>query len=400
VAAANPSRPDRRSIYLDHHATTPLDERVLEAMMPYLREEFGNAASHTHAYGWRAEAAVDAARERLAELIGAAEPGEIVFTSGATESNNLAILGLAETQSSRRHLVTIQTEHPSVLDPCRALAARGFELTELEVDGEGMVAPDLLESVLRDDTFLVSVMMANNEIGVIQPVAEIAALCRDRGIAFHTDAAQAAGKLELDVDRDGLDLVALSAHKLYGPKGVGLLRVRRGGARRPRLAPRQLGGGHEGGLRSGTLPVALIVGFARALELCLADRTREAERLASLRDALLADLREALPGRVVLNGDAERRLPGNLNVSFEGVDGDRLLSDLRGIAVSSGSACSSASPEPSHVLLALGRGPALARASLRFGLGRANGPQEIELAAQVVIDCVRAQDSGMVTRGG
>jgi cysteine desulfurase len=377
VAAASPSLPDHRSIYLDHHATTPLDERVLEAMMPYLREEFGNAASHTHAYGWRAEAAVDAARERLAELIGAAEPGEIVFTSGATESNNLAILGLAETQSSRRHLVTVRSEHPSVLDPCRALARRGFECTELEVDGEGMVAPDLLESALRDDTFLVSVMMANNEIGVIQPVAEIAALCRDRGVAFHTDAAQAAGKLELDVERDGLDLVS-----------------------RPRLAPRQLGGGHEGGLRSGTLPVALIVGFARALELCLADRTREAERLVSLREGLLVGLREALPGRVILNGDAERRLPGNLNVSFEGVDGDRLLSDLRGIAVSSGSACSSARPEPSHVLLALGRSPALARASLRFGLGRSNGPREIEIAAQVVIDCVRAQDSEMKARGG
>jgi cysteine desulfurase len=400
VAAASPSLPDHRSIYLDHHATTPLDERVLEAMMPYLREEFGNAASHTHAYGWRAEAAVDAARERLAELIGAAEPGEIVFTSGATESNNLAILGLAETQSSRRHLVTVRSEHPSGLDPCRALARRGFECTELEVDGEGMVAPDLLESALRDDTFLVSVMMANNEIGVIQPVAEIAALCRDRGVAFHTDAAQAAGKLELDVERDGLDLVSLSAHKLYGPKGVGLLRVRRQGRRRPRLAARQLGGGHEGGLRSGTLPVALIVGFAKALELCLADRAAEAERLVSLREGLLVGLREALPGRVILNGDAERRLPGNLNVSFEGVDGDRLLSDLRGIAVSSGSACSSARPEPSHVLLALGRSPALARASLRFGLGRSNGPREIEIAAQVVIDCVRAQDSEMKARGG
>jgi cysteine desulfurase len=394
VAADSPSRPEPRSIYLDHHATTPLDERVLDAMMPYLREEFGNAASRTHAFGWRAAAAVDDARERLAEGLGAVDPREIVFTSGATESNNLAIFGLAEGRPSRRHLITVATEHPSVLDPCRALARRGYEVDELEVGPDGLLRLERLEAAFREDTLLVSVMAANNEIGVIQPVREIAARCRERDVPFHTDAAQAAGKIELSADRDGLDLLSVSGHKLYGPKGIGLLRLRRSGRPRLRLAPRQLGGGHEMGLRSGTLPVALIVGLARALELCLDEREAEARRLETLRDQLYRLLCEGLPGRVVLNGEARSRLPGNLNVSFEAVDGDRLLADLGGsIAVSSGSACSSAQPEPSPVLLAIGRSPALAKASLRFGLGRSNTREEIERAAARVIECVKSQDA-------
>ncbi len=378
-------------VYLDHHATTPLDERVLEAMLPYLREEFGNAASRTHPHGWRAEAAVERARERIADMLGARDPSEIVFTSGATESNNLALLGLAEADTRRRHLVTVATEHPSVLDPCRALTRRGFTLDVLEVDGEGLVAPDAIARALRDDTLLVSVMAANNEIGVLQPVREIAGLCRERGIAFHSDAAQAVGKVELSAAGDGIDLLALSGHKLYGPKGVGLLVVRKHGRPRLRLEPRQYGGGHEGGLRSGTLPVASIVGLARALELCLAEREFEAVRLAALRDRLLAELGAALPGRVILNGDAKARLPGNLNVSFMGIDGDRLLADLRGIEVSSGSACSSALPEPSPVLLALGRSPELAKASLRFGLGRGTTPQHVTLAVESVVAAVSLQ---------
>jgi cysteine desulfurase len=390
VAAGSPSRPEG-PIYLDHHATTPLDERVLEAMLPYLREEFGNAASRTHAFGWRAEAAVELARERLCELLGASDPGEIVFTSGGTESNNLAILGLAETQRSSRHLITVQTEHPSVLDPSRALTRKGFELTELGVNEHGLVAVDDVEAAMRDDTFLVSVMAANNEIGVLQPIREIASLCRERSIAFHSDAAQAAGKIALDAERDGLDLLSLSGHKLYGPKGVGLLRVRKTGRPRLTLEPRQYGGGHEAGLRSGTLPVALIVGLARALELCLDEREDEAIRLAGLRDRLRKELEAALPGRVLLNGDETQRLPGNLNLSFEGVDGERLVADLAGIAISSGSACSSATPGPSPVLLALGREPALAKASLRFGFGRSNTLNDVIEVAGRIVSAVASQ---------
>jgi cysteine desulfurase len=383
--------PSPPQIYLDHHSTTPLDARVLEAMMPYLQHEFGNAESRTHAYGWRAEAAVDDARERIARCLGADDAAEIVFTSGATESNNLAILGLAETQQSRRHLVTVVTEHPAVLDPCRALGRRGFELTELTVDAEGFVSMTDLEAALRDDTFLVSVMAANNEIGVLQPVDEIAAACRERGIAFHTDAAQAVGKIDFDAGRDGFDLVSVSAHKLYGPKGVGCLRVRKSGRPRLRLEPRQYGGGHEGGLRSGTLAVAGIVGLAKALELCLEEMESEAKRLADLRDTLRARLEAGLPGRTRLNGPLDRRLPGNLNVCFESIDGDRLIADLTGLAISSGSACSSANPEPSPVLLALGRGEKLAKASIRFGLGRSTTAEEISRAAEIVIAAVLAQ---------
>ncbi|MEZ4280149.1 MAG: cysteine desulfurase family protein [Myxococcota bacterium] len=382
-------RPD--PIYLDHHATTPLDERVLEAMLPWLRESFGNAASQTHVYGWRAAAAVDGARERIAEGLGARDPSEIVFTSGATESNNLALLGLADADRGRRPVVTAVTEHPSVLDPCRALARRGHPVEFLEVDAQGRVDPAAVAERLQDETLVVSIMAANNEIGVLQPIREIAALCGERGIPFHTDAAQAVGRIDLAAARDGIDLLSVSAHKLYGPKGVGCLVVRKTGRPRLRLEPRQYGGGHEGGLRSGTLPVASIVGFARALELCLAERAAEAARLLRLRTTLFDRLCQALPGRVHLNGHPEARLPGNLNVSFEGIDGDRLLADLSGIAVSSGSACSSALPEPSPVLLALGRTTAQAKASLRFGLGRGTTPQHVDVAVASVVEAVARQ---------
>lgn len=360
-------------------------------MLPFLRDDFGNAASHTHAYGWRAEAAVDLARERLADLLGAESPAEIVFTSGATESNNLAILGLADACAEPGHLITAVTEHPSVLDPCRALVRRGWRLTELDVDVDGLVNTNDLAAAICPETRLVSVMAANNEIGVLQPLTEIASLCGESGIAFHTDAAQAAGKVEVDAVTQGLDLISVSAHKMYGPKGIGLLRVRKRGRPRLRLEPRQYGGGHEGGLRSGTLPVASIVGFARAFELCALEAEAESARLIGLRRVLHESLSEAFPGRVKLNGHALQRLPGNLNLSFEGVDGDRLLADLGGLAVSSGSACSSAKPEPSHVLLALGHSQALARGSLRFGLGRGNTLGEIGEAVERVLNALRNQ---------
>lgn len=378
-----------RPIYLDHHATTPLDPRVLEAMMPWLTEDFGNAASTTHVYGWRAEAAVEDARERIAGAVGA-EAREIVFTSGATESNNLAILGAAEVNAGRAgHLVSVVTEHPAVLDPCHHLESLGWDVTWLDVDRDGLIDPGRVEAALRDDTLLVSLMAANNEIGVLQPIESIGALCRARGVLFHSDAAQAVGRVALDVDVASLDLLSISGHKIYGPKGVGALFVRQ---RRPRakLAPRQHGGGHEGGLRSGTLPVPLIVGMARALELCLDEREAEEVRLRALRDRLHGRITASLDG-VRLNGHAARRLPGNLNLAFDEVDGARLLLALSGLAVSSGSACASATPAPSHVLLALGLPEALARASLRFGLGRGTTADDVDRAADLVVDAVRKE---------
>lgn len=383
--------PSSPPIYLDHHSTTPVDARVLEAMLPYFQHEFGNAASRTHAFGWRAEAAVEDARERIAGLLGARASQEIVFTSGATESNNLAILGLADAQRTKRHLITVVTEHPSVLDTCRSLVRRGFEVTELGVDSEGFVSAADIQAAIRDDTFLVSVMAANNEIGVLQPIGEIAESCRARGIVFHTDAAQAVGKVEFNLAGEGFDLASVSAHKLYGPKGIGCLYMRKTGRPRIRLEPRQYGGGHEFGLRPGTLAVAEIVGFAKALEICAEEREAEAKRLRELRDALWRRLEAALPNQTRLNGSPDRRLPGNLNLGFESVDGDRLISDLAGLAVSSGSACSSAQPGPSPVLLALGRNEELARASIRFGLGRSTTAAEISSAADQVIAAVRAQ---------
>jgi cysteine desulfurase len=375
-------------IYLDHHATTPVDPRVVEAMAPYWTTDFGNAASRAHVFGWRAEAALEQARESLARAIGAASPREIVFTSGATESDNLALLGVLRAgRETRDHLVTVATEHRAVLDPARALAREGFALTVLPVDGRGLVDPDDVARALGPRTALVSVMSANNEIGVLQPVREIARRCRERGVPFHSDAAQAVGKIPLDVGADDVDLLSFTAHKCYGPKGVGALYVRE---RRPRvrIAPLVHGGGHERGLRSGTVPVPLVVGFARAVELCLESREGEAAREAGLRDRLFERLASALPG-VVRTGDPARSLPGNLHVCIEGADSDAVLSALPDVALSSGSACSSAQPEPSHVLAALGLPPALARCALRFGLGRGTTEAEIDRAAERVVEVVQ-----------
>jgi len=390
-------------IYLDHHATTPLDPRVLDAMLPYFREDFGNASSASHVYGWRAEAAVETAREQLADAIGAADPREIVFTSGTTESDNLALIGVARANRDRRdHLVTTRIEHPAVLDAARSLERDGFRVTYLPVDSDGLVAPADVAAAIEDRTALVSVMAANSEIGTLQPLDEIARICNEREVPFHTDAAQAVGKIPLDVERLGIDLLSMCAHKLYGPKGIGALYLR---SRRPRLRiePMLYGGGHERGLRSGTLPVPLIVGFARAVSLCLEEREREAVRLTALRRRLWDGLSAELDG-VVQNGHSERRLPGNLNVSFEGVDADHLLVALPGLALSTGSACASASAEPSHVLTALGLPGARIRSALRFGLGRSTSAGEIDSAVRQVVAAVREtrekRSRGRIRRSG
>jgi cysteine desulfurase len=381
----------QRPIYLDNHATTPVDDRVLNAMLPYFTQHFGNVSSVSHAYGWEAEAAVQQARETLATAINAT-PEEIIFTSGATEANNLAIKGVAEAYLSRgRHLVTIATEHSAILDPCYYLATLGFEVTVLPVQPDGLVDLAQLEAVLRSDTILVSVMAANNEIGVLQPLAQIGALCHERQILFHTDAAQAIGKIPLDVAAMQIDLMSLTAHKVYGPKGIGALYVRR---RQPRvqLAAQLHGGGQERGLRSGTLYPPQIVGFAKAVELALIEMPAETQRLVALRERLWQSLNQ-LEG-VMLNGHPTQRLPGNLNVSFADVDGQALLLGLQPtIAVSSGSACTSAKIAPSHVLQALGRSSELADATLRFGLGRFTTEAEIDQASVAVMATVRSLSS-------
>jgi cysteine desulfurase len=378
----------KRPVYLDHHATTPLDARVLDAMRPYFADDFGNPASASHLYGWRAEAAVESARERIAAAIGAADPGEIIFTSGTTESDNLALAGVLRAAGGG-HVVTLATEHPAVLDTCRALEREGFALTVLPVDGQGLVDPADLRRALRTDTRLVSAMAANSEIGVLQPVAELAAICREREIPLHSDAAQAVGKLPLAVDALGVDFVSFCAHKLYGPKGIGALYLRK---RRPRIpiAPLLHGGGHERGLRPGTLPVPLIAGFARALELCAEELERETARLSALRDRLHAGLRARVDG-IALNGHPTLRLAGNLNVSFAGVQSDAVLARLHDVACSSGSACASGRTEPSHVLIALGHGEARARSALRFGLGRGTSEAEIDFAIERVAAAVLAE---------
>lgn len=377
----------QRPIYLDCHATTPVDPRVLTAMLPFFSEHFGNPASLTHAYGWEAEAAVKQARQTLAAAIGAT-PEEIVFTSGATEANNLAIKGVAEAYFSRgRHLITVKSEHSAVLDPCRYLESLGFEVTYLPVQADGLLDLTQLAKALRPETILVSVMAANNEIGVLQPLAEIGALCRQHGVLFHSDAAQAIGKIPLDVNDMQIDLLSLTAHKVYGPKGIGALYVRR---RQPRvqLAAQLHGGGHERGRRSGTLYPPQIVGFAAAVELALAEQAAESLRLGQLRQQLWQQL-ETLPG-IYLNGHPSQRLPGNLNVSVAGVDGQALLLGLRSqVALSAGSACSAAEGSPSHVLTALGRSKALAYASLRFGLGRFTTAAEIDRAAAAAIATIQ-----------
>jgi cysteine desulfurase len=373
-------------IYLDNHATTRCDPRVVEAMLPYFSESYGNAASKTHTFGWTAEAAVDLGREQVAEAIGG-QRSEITFCSGATEANNLALAGAARAYAARgRHLVVAATEHPSVLDCARALVKEGFELTELDVGDDGLVEPQRLRDVLREDTTVVSIMLANNEIGVVQPIAELAAVVHERSEQcwFHCDGAQALGKMPVDVAALGVDLFTLSAHKLYGPKGVGALWKRR----RPRvvLEPLLHGGGHEGGLRPGTLPVPLVVGFGRACALAREELETECERVRGLRDRLLAGLRERVGG-IVVNGSLEHRVPGNLNISFEGVQGDALVMAARGVAVSTGSACAAASAKPSHVLAAIADAER-ARSAVRFGVGRFNGSEDIERAIDIVAEGV------------
>jgi len=371
-----------RPIYLDNHATTPVDERVLAAMLPYFTEHFGNPSSTSHLYGWEVEAAVKQARNILAEAIGAT-PEEIIFTSGATEANNLAIKGVAEAYFQKgRHIITVQTEHNAVLDPCEYLRSLGFEVAFLPVQKDGLIDLVELEKAFRPDTVLVSVMAANNEIGVLQPLANIGQMCRDRNVLFHTDAAQAIGKIPLDVQAMKIDLLSMTAHKVYGPKGIGALYVRR---RNPRvqIAPQLHGGGHERGMRSGTLYPPQIVGFAKAVEIALAEQETEARRLVALRDKLWQHLSQS---GIHLNGHPTQRLPGNLNISVEGVDGAALLLGLQPVmAVSSGAACSSAKTAPSHVLMALGRTEKLAYASVRFGIGRFNTDEEIDRVGEYAI---------------
>jgi len=378
----------QRPIYLDCHATTPLDDRVLNAMLPYFTEHFGNPSSINHVYGWEAEAAVKQARQLLAEAIHAT-PEEIVFTSGATEANNLALKGVAEAYFQKgRHLITVETEHSAVLDPCQYLRSLGFEVTFLSVQSDGLIDLAQLEQAFRPDTILVSVMAANNEIGVLQPLAEIGRLCRDRQVLFHTDAAQAIGKIPLDVEAMKIDLMSMTAHKVYGPKGIGTLYVRRRNPR-VRLSPQLHGGGHERGMRSGTLYPPQIVGFAKAVEIALAEQTTEIKRLNQLRQQLWQKLSQ-LDG-IHLNGHPIQRLPGNLNISVEGVDGAALLLGLQPLmAVSSGSACSSATTAPSHVLTALGHSEQLAYASIRFGIGRFNTADEIDKVAQHAIATIQS----------
>ncbi len=377
-----------RPIYLDNHATTPLDERVLAAMLPYFTEHFGNPSSLSHVYGWEAEAAVSRARAILADAIHAT-PEEIVFTSGATEANNLAIKGVAEAYFSKgRHIITVQTEHNAVLDPCEYLQTLGFEVTYLPVLRDGLIDLAELEQAIRADTILVSVMAANNEIGVLQPLAEIGAICRQHQVLFHTDAAQAIAKIPLDVEQMKIDLMSLTAHKIYGPKGIGALYVRR---RNPRvkLSAQLHGGGHERGMRSGTLYTPQIVGFASAVALGLEEQKRESTHLTQLRQRLWQPLSQ-LEG-VYLNGHPTQRLPGNLNISVEGVDGSALLLGLQPVvAVSSGAACSSVKTAPSHVLMALGHSEALAYASIRFGLGRCNTAAELDKVVQHLLGTIQS----------
>ncbi|MBT9315107.1 cysteine desulfurase family protein [Leptothoe spongobia] len=372
-------------IYLDCHSTTPVDRRVVDAMLPFFTEYFGNPSS-LHAYGWQADAAVKKSRATIANAINA-QAEEIVFTSGATEANNLAIKGVAEAYFSHgKHIITAKTEHSAVLDPCRYLESLGFDVTYLPVNPDGLVDLSLLKNSIRPETILISVMAANNEIGVLQPLKEIGTLCQEHDILFHTDAAQAIGKVPLDVQAQHIHLMSLTAHKVYGPKGIGALYVRR---RQPRvnLAAQLHGGGHERGMRSGTLYPPQIVGFAKAIELSTADMVGESERLIGLRSQLLSHLNQ-LPD-IYLNGHLHQRLPGNLNVSFSGVDGQRLLLELQPIvALSSGSACSSMSTAPSHVLKALGRSDQLAYASLRFGLGRFTTEQHIEQVGSAVVKTI------------
>lgn len=376
-------------IYLDNHATTPMDPRVLEAMMPYFTGKFGNAASRNHQFGWEAEAGVEHAREQIAKLIGASAK-EIIFTSGATESNNLAIKGVAEMYKEKgNHIITSVTEHKAVLDTCKRLEKYGYRVTYLPVNAEGLINLDDLKRAIEPKTILVSIMSANNEIGVLQPVDEIGAICKEKGILFHTDAVQAAGKVPVDVNKSNISLLSLTAHKMYGPKGVGALYVRR---KNPRVQLSAIidGGGHERGMRSGTLNVPGIVGFGKAAELAMQEMPEESKRLAALRDRLQEKLLKDLD-EVHVNGTMEpgKHLPGNLNISFVYVEGESLLMGINDIAVSSGSACTSATLEPSYVLKALGLGDDVAHSSIRFGIGRFNNQAEIDYVADKMITTVK-----------
>jgi cysteine desulfurase len=378
-------------LYMDNHATTPLDPRVLEAMMPYFTGKFGNAASRNHQFGWEAEKAVDIAREQVAKLIGATSK-EIIFTSGATESDNLAIKGIAEMYRERgNHIITQVTEHKAVLDTCKKLEKMGYRVTYLPVLADGLIDLDDLRRAIvtegPEKTILVSIMYANNEIGVVQPMREIGKICHEKGVLFHTDAVQAVGKIPVDVQADNIDVLSISAHKLYGPKGVGALYVRR---RNPRVQITEQinGGGHERGMRSGTLNVPGIVGMGAACEIARNEMAAEAERETALRDYLRAKLESSLDYTQV-NGNMEHHLPGNLNMSFVYVEGESLLMGINDIAVSSGSACTSATLEPSYVLKALGLGDEIAHSSIRFGLGRFNTKAEVDYVADKIIDVVR-----------
>ncbi|MFS2217429.1 IscS subfamily cysteine desulfurase [Telluria sp. Tellsp104] len=367
-------------IYMDYSATTPIDPRVADKMIPYLREQFGNPASRSHAYGWSAEAAVEEARAQVAALVGA-DPREIIWTSGATESNNLAIKGAAQFYKSKgKHIITVKTEHKAVLDTVRELERQGFEATYLEPQDNGLITLEQLEAAMRPDTILVSVMLVNNEIGVVQPIKEIGELCRKKGIIFHSDAAQATGKVEINLEELKVDLMSFSAHKTYGPKGIGALYVRR--KPRVRLEAQMHGGGHERGLRSGTLAPHQIVGMGEAFRIAQEEMDTELARIKALRDRLAKGLLEI--EEVYINGDMEHRVPHNLNVSFNFVEGESLIMAVKDIAVSSGSACTSASLEPSYVLRALGRSDELAHSSIRFTIGRFTTEEDIDFAIKLL----------------
>ncbi len=368
-------------IYLDYQATTPMDPRVLEAMLPYFTVKFGNPHSRSHAYGWEAEEGVEKARAQIASIIGADEK-EVIFTSGATESNNLAIKGVAEFYGERKnHIVTTVTEHKCVLDTCRHLEQKGFKVTYLPVQQNGVIDLELLRATVTDKTCLVSIMAVNNEIGVIQPLKEIGAICREKGAFFHTDAAQAVGKIKIDVEDMKIDLMSISGHKIYGPKGIGALYVRR--RPRVRLVAQINGGAQERGMRSGTLPTPLCVGLGEACAIAQKEMPAEAERLRALRDRFYNAIKARLP-EIYLNGDAEQRIPGNLNISFAYVEGESLMMGIKGLSVSSGSACTSASLEPSYVLRALGVNEEMAHTSLRIGFGRFTTEDEVDMAVEEI----------------
>ncbi len=375
-------------IFMDNHSTTPVDPRVLEEMIPYFTTKFGNAASRSHAFGWEAEEAVEIGRERIARVIGAKDSKEIVLTSGATESDNLALKGVAEFYKDKgNHIITTVTEHKAILDTCKRLEKEGFEVTYLGVDKVGRVDPDDVKKAITDKTILVSVMLANNEIGTVQPLEAIGKITRERGVLLHSDAVQGIGKVDFDVQRMNVDLASLTAHKIYGPKGVGALYVRRSKPR-VRLVAQMDGGGHERGMRSGTLAVPLIVGFGKACDIMVQEGKQENAKLIALRERLRSRIFNQLD-EVYVNGSMEHRLPGNMNISFNFVEGEGLMMAIKDVAVSSGSACTSSSLEPSYVLRALGVGDELAHSSIRFGLGRFNTEEEVDYVADLVVGKVK-----------